>query len=140
MADKRALFTMIREAESAKMRLLKLIHLKPRARDEIMAAVSEMFIAQDAVDSAKADSRDESIRRRERLTPAVYETGGPLITVTELARRSNRNQSTVWRQIKKGQIPSMRIGGSFVVKKEDAEAYIDQCRINDAEHADRWNA
>jgi excisionase family DNA binding protein len=50
-----------------------------------------------------------------------------LLTVDETASDWRVNRSTVWRKIRSGELPVVRIGGRTLVRRVDADAFIERC-------------
>jgi excisionase family DNA binding protein len=50
-----------------------------------------------------------------------------LMTVDETAADWRVNRSTVWRKIRAGELPVLRIGGRTLVRRADADAFLARC-------------
>lgn len=50
--------------------------------------------------------------------------GGPLLTVAEVADVLRVSNMTVYRLIKAGEIPALRVGKNYRIRKHDLEAYL----------------
>jgi excisionase family DNA binding protein len=50
-----------------------------------------------------------------------------LMTIQEVATDWRVNRSTVWRRIKAGDLPVVRIGGRTLIRRTDKDAYIARC-------------
>lgn len=60
-----------------------------------------------------------------------------LIPVTELAKQARVHRTTLYRAIRAGLLPAMRIGvgkGAIRVRPSDWNAYLAACRANAATH------
>jgi excisionase family DNA binding protein len=55
----------------------------------------------------------------------VYKRSLQLLSVSEIGELLGMGRSWVYQQIKSGEIPSVQLGGSVKVKREDLEEYID---------------
>jgi excisionase family DNA binding protein len=67
-----------------------------------------------------------SVTRREDQTigsPRAFATGG-LLTVSEVAASMRVSNMTVYRLIKSGELPAVRIGHNFRIREADVERYL----------------
>ena len=62
-----------------------------------------------------------------------------LVTVEEAARRLALSRTTLYQQIRRGVIPSVRIGHSRRIPVIDLERYVDDLRENSHSDARRWS-
>jgi excisionase family DNA binding protein len=67
-----------------------------------------------------ADELAAHLRERSMPSPS-------LLTVDETAADWRVNRSTVWRKIRSGELPVVRIGGRTLVRRVDADAFIARC-------------
>lgn len=63
---------------------------------------------------------NEHLRGRSVPTPT-------LMTIEEVAADWRVNRSTVWRKIKSGELPVVRIGGRTLIRRTDKDAFIARC-------------
>jgi excisionase family DNA binding protein len=56
-------------------------------------------------------------------SPGAFATGG-LLTVSEVAAVMRVSNMTVYRLIKTGELPAVRIGHSFRIRETELEAYL----------------
>jgi excisionase family DNA binding protein len=56
-------------------------------------------------------------------SPRVFATGG-LLTVSEVASSMRVSNMTVYRLIKSGELPAVRIGHNFRIREADVERYL----------------
>lgn len=56
---------------------------------------------------------------------------GKLLTVKEVAARLTISESSVYRLLKAGDLPSIKIGGALRFDEQDVEAYIERCKATD---------
>ena len=72
---------------------------------------------------------DQPERRPER--PQVKEQGGvgagspDLLSITEVCQELGRGKSWVYRSIQSGEIPSVKLGETIKVRREDLEGYLE---------------
>src|SRR5215203_443190 len=64
----------------------------------------------------------------EGVSEPVYKRSLQLLSVSEVGELLGMGRSWVYQQIKSGQIPSVQLGGSVKVKREDLEEYIQSHR------------
>ena len=64
----------------------------------------------------------------EGVSEPVYKRSLQLLSVSEVGELLGMGRSWVYQQIKSGQIPSVQLGGSVKVKREDLEEYIQNHR------------
>ena len=64
----------------------------------------------------------------EEISEPVYKRTLQLLSVPEVGELLGMGRSWVYQQIKSGQIPSVQLGGSVKVKREDLEEYIETHR------------
>ena len=64
----------------------------------------------------------------EGVSEPVYKRSLQLLSVSEVGQLLGMGRSWVYNQIKSGQIPSVQLGGSVKVKREDLEEYIQSHR------------
>jgi excisionase family DNA binding protein len=62
------------------------------------------------------------------ISEPVYKRSLQLISVSEVGELLGMGRSWVYQQIKSGEIPSVQLGGSVKVKREDLEEYIQSNR------------
>ena len=70
------------------------------------------------------------------MPPAMGETidvdanapliAGRLVTVAEVARQLRVSNMTVYRIVKSGQLPAMRVGRGYRIREEDVRRYLEQ--------------
>jgi excisionase family DNA binding protein len=72
---------------------------------------------------------DQPERRPER--PQVKEQGGvgagspDLVSITEVSQELRRSKSWIYRSIQSGEIPSVKLGETIKVRREDLEGYLE---------------
>ena len=49
-----------------------------------------------------------------------------LLNVTQVAAMMGVSDRTIWRRIREGALPAVRLGGRVLVKREDLEAFVDR--------------
>lgn len=59
----------------------------------------------------------------------------PLLTVAEVAELFRVSSMTVYRLIRNGELPAVRVGRSYRVREDDLQAYL-QAQVVDPEHMD----
>lgn len=59
----------------------------------------------------------------------------PLLTVAEVAELFRVSSMTVYRLIRNGDLPAVRVGRSYRVREDDLQAYL-QAQVVDPEHMD----
>lgn len=59
----------------------------------------------------------------------------PLLTVAEVAELFRVSSMTVYRLIRNGELPAVRVGRSYRVREDDLQAYL-QAQVVDPEHVD----
>jgi excisionase family DNA binding protein len=64
----------------------------------------------------------------EAVSEPVYKRSLQLLSVQEVGELLGMGRSWVYQQIKSGEIPSVQLGGSVKVKREDLEEYINSNR------------
>jgi len=64
----------------------------------------------------------------EGVAEPVYKRSLQLLSVSEVGELLGMGRSWVYNQIKSGEIPSVQLGGSVKVKREDLEEYIENHR------------
>jgi excisionase family DNA binding protein len=64
----------------------------------------------------------------EEVSEPVYKRSLQLLSVSAVGELLGMGRSWVYQQIKSGEIPSVQLGGSFKVKREDLEEYINSNR------------
>ena len=64
----------------------------------------------------------------EVVSEPVYKRSLQLLSVSEVRELLGMGRSWVYNQIKSGQLPSVQLGGSVKVKREDLEEYIETHR------------
>jgi len=64
----------------------------------------------------------------EEVSEPVYKRSLQLLSASEVGELLGMGRSWVYQQIKSGQIPSVQLGGSVKVKREDLEDYIQNHR------------
>jgi excisionase family DNA binding protein len=57
--------------------------------------------------------------------PQAFVTGG-LLTVSEVARAMRVSNMTVYRLIKAGELPAMRVGKNYRIRGSDVARYLDE--------------
>lgn len=58
------------------------------------------------------------------MTPRDY-VGEPLLTVREVAAMMRVSNMTVYRLIKSGQLPAVRVGKNFRIRESDMNKYLE---------------
>lgn len=51
--------------------------------------------------------------------------GEPLLTVSEVARMMRVSNMTVYRLIKSGELPALRVGKNYRIRNSDVDRYLD---------------
>jgi excisionase family DNA binding protein len=64
----------------------------------------------------------------EEVSEPVYKRSLQLLSVSEVGELLGMGRSWVYQQIRSGEIPSVQLGGSVKVKREDLEEYIENHR------------
>ena len=64
-------------------------------------------------------------RRRATAVLATLPDPNELISVRNGARHCDLGESTLWRLVRKGEIPSRRIGRRVLIRRGDLDAYVD---------------
>jgi excisionase family DNA binding protein len=64
----------------------------------------------------------------EEVSEPAYKRSLQLLSVSEVGELLGMGRSWVYKQIKSGQMPSVQLGGSVKVKREDLEDYIENRR------------
>jgi excisionase family DNA binding protein len=64
----------------------------------------------------------------EEISEPVYKRSLQLLSVSEVGELLGMGRSWVYNQIKSGEMPSVQLGGSVKVKREDLEEYIQKHR------------
>ena len=64
----------------------------------------------------------------EEVSEPVYKRSLQLLSVSEVGELLGMGRSWVYQQIRSGEIPSVQLGGSVKVKREDLEEYINSNR------------
>jgi excisionase family DNA binding protein len=57
---------------------------------------------------------------------AERDIGGPLLTVGEVAQAMRVSNMTVYRMIKSGQLPAIRVGKNYRLRSKDIERYLSE--------------
>jgi excisionase family DNA binding protein len=57
---------------------------------------------------------------------AERDIGGPLLTVGEVAQAMRVSNMTVYRMIKSGQLPAIRVGKNYRLRSSDVERYLSE--------------
>jgi len=52
--------------------------------------------------------------------------GEPLLTVGEVARTMRVSNMTVYRLVKSGQLPAIRVGKNYRIRRTDVERYLNE--------------
>jgi excisionase family DNA binding protein len=73
---------------------------------------------------------DAAAAGEERLE--YSEPGEELLSIPEVRRRLGMGKSWVYQRLKSGEIPSVRLGNNFKVRRQDLEEYIRNNRRNQA--------
>jgi len=60
--------------------------------------------------------------------PHARQGAGPLLSITEVCQELGMGKSWVYRRIQSGEIPSVRLGGTVKVRREDLEEYLEDQR------------
>ena len=55
---------------------------------------------------------------------SVWETGDRLLTVAEVAATMRVSNMTVYRLIKSGDLPALRVGKNYRVRESDVDGYL----------------
>ena len=69
---------------------------------------------------------EETVRPRER-------TGMDLLSIPEVCQELGMGKSWVYRSLKSGEIPSIKLGRTIKVKRADLEGYLEDRRYNPSE-------
>jgi excisionase family DNA binding protein len=64
----------------------------------------------------------------EGVSEAIYKKSLQLLSVKEVSELLGLGRSWIYQQIKSGEVPSVHLGGSVKVKREDLEQYIEKHR------------
>ena len=64
--------------------------------------------------------------------PQTFATGG-LLTVAEVARAIRVSTMTVYRLIKSGDLPALRVGKSYRLRERDVERFLQQRSVRTGE-------
>ena len=62
----------------------------------------------------------------EPLSPASPQVLGRFFTVAEVARQLRVSNMTVYRLIKAGQLPAVRVGRGYRIRDEDVRKYLNE--------------
>lgn len=62
--------------------------------------------------------------------------GNRLLTAAEVAGRLRVSTMTVYRLIRSGELPAVRVGRNYRVQAEDLETYLDEQRVDPADFED----
>jgi excisionase family DNA binding protein len=73
---------------------------------------------------------DTTLDEEER--PEYSQQGEELLSIPEVRQRLGMGKSWVYQRLKSGEIPSVRLGNNFKVKRQDLEEYIRKNRRNQA--------
>ena len=47
------------------------------------------------------------------------------LTVREVAQYVNRSETTIYNMLNQGEIPGIKLGGKWIVRKEDLDSFLD---------------
>lgn len=47
------------------------------------------------------------------------------LTVREVAQYLNRSETTIYNMLNQGEIPGIKLGGKWIVRKEDLDSFLD---------------
>lgn len=47
------------------------------------------------------------------------------LTVREVAQYLNRSETTIYNMLNEGEIPGIKLGGKWIVRKEDLDSFLD---------------
>jgi excisionase family DNA binding protein len=100
-------------------RLKQALQTQRRAIEELEAALSEIETT-----LSKNGEPSEHLGSRESLQ---------LLSIAEVCRTLGMGKSWTYRRLKSGEIPSVKLGRSIKVKREDLEEYLDSRRYHPAE-------
>jgi excisionase family DNA binding protein len=59
-------------------------------------------------------------------TPASSLLSARFVTVSEVARQLRVSNMTVYRLVKSGQLPAVRVGRGYRIREDDVRKYLDQ--------------
>jgi excisionase family DNA binding protein len=99
-------------------RLKQTLQTQRRAIEDLEAALSE-------IEAALPEDGDTSERLGSR-------EGLQLLSIAEVCRTLGMGKSWTYRRLKSGEIPSVKLGRSIKVKREDLEDYLDSRRYRPA--------
>jgi excisionase family DNA binding protein len=71
--------------------------------------------------------RQSSARPEEKQRPAE-ESGLGLLSISEVCQKLGMGKSWVYRRLKSGEIPSIKLGNNIKVKRPDLEQYLESQR------------
>ena len=100
-------------------RLKQALQTQRRAIEELEAALSEVETT-----LPKNGEPSEHLGSREGLQ---------LLSIAEVCRTLGMGKSWTYRRLKSGEIPSVKLGRSIKVKREDLEEYLDSRRYRPAD-------
>ena len=88
-------------------------------------AVASSIVSQDEVPNLSLEVEDPLVGPLyDEISEPVYKRSLQLLSVSEVGELLGMGRSWVYNQIKSGEIPSVQLGGSVKVKREDLEEYI----------------
>jgi excisionase family DNA binding protein len=79
---------------------------------------------------------EESLSNRTSSTPPAEGQVPKLHSIEEVCRALGMGKSWTYRKIKSGEIPSIKLGRSIKVKREDLEEYLEARRYQPAQEVD----
>jgi excisionase family DNA binding protein len=93
-----------------------------RALNELQRSLQAM---QTALVEFEADLlRQSSLALEEKQRPAEQQSGSGLLSILEVCQELGMGKSWVYRRLKSGEIPSIKLGHNIKVKRSDLEQYI----------------
>ncbi len=74
----------------------------------------------------------EELQRKETVRPRIRE-GPQLLSIPEVCQTLGMGKSWVYRRIKSGETPSVKLGHNIKIKREDLEQYLEGQRYHPTE-------
>jgi len=75
----------------------------------------------------------EGVERKETVRPRIRE-GPQLLSIPEVCQTLGMGKSWVYRRLKGGEIPSIKLGSTIKVKRADLDAYLENMRYSPPEN------
>ena len=105
---------------------------KKTSLQQLRQTLDDLRQALEAVESALIEFEDQALGEEEGSEEGVHsfqsERGPTLLSIPEVCQELGMGKSWVYRRLKTGEIPSIKLGHNIKIKREELEQYLESQR------------